>query len=109
LHVLELASQLDLTAGQLADTQALFQRMQTAARAQGAALVEAERHLDHLYASRSATSKNVADQLARIEMLRARLRGIHLGAHLEQAALLDSHQVVRYARLRGYAARHHAP
>jgi Spy/CpxP family protein refolding chaperone len=109
LHVLELATQLDLTAAQIADTQALFERMRTAARVQGAALVEAERDLDQLFATGSATAKNVAERLARIEALRARLREIHLGAHLEQAALLEAQQIFRYAQLRGYAAHRHAP
>lgn len=109
LHVLELATQLDLSAEQLAETRTLFERMRTAARAAGAALVDAERNLDRLYATRSATAESVTDQLSRIEMLRARLRGVHLNAHLEQAAILDGHQILRYAQLRGYAAHHHAP
>lgn len=109
MHVLELATQLELTPEQLASTRTLFERMRAAARADGAALVEAERELDRLYASRTATTRNVETQLARIESLRTRLRGIHLGAHLEQAALLSRHQVMRYAQLRGYGAHEHAP
>lgn len=107
-HVLELAGELDLTTSQRAATQALFERMRASARAEGAALIEAERTLDGLYASRTATRASVNAQLARIENLRARLRGLHLDAHLEQAALLDRHQVAMYAQLRGYGAgRHH--
>ena len=108
-HVIELATQLDLSAEQLAATRSLFERMRTAARAEGSALVEAERSLDRLYATRSATAESVTEQLRRIEQLRARLRGVHLNAHLEQAAILDAHQILRYAQLRGYAAHHHAP
>lgn len=109
MHVLELATQLELTPRQLASTRTLFERMRAAARAEGAALVEAERDLDRLYSTRTATAQNVEAQLARIESLRARLRGIHLGAHLEQTALLSRHQVMRYAQLRGYGAHEHAP
>lgn len=106
-HVLELAEQLGLSAAQRKATEALFDRMRASARAEGAALIEAERTLDGLYASRTATRESVNAQLARIESLRARLRGLHLDAHLEQAALLDAHQVALYARLRGYGAAHH--
>ena len=65
--------------------------MRAGARAEGAALVEAERTLDALYASKKATRESVDAQLGRIEALRARLRGLHLNAHLEQAALLTRH------------------
>jgi hypothetical protein len=108
LHVLELAEPLELTPEQLAKTRALFDRMRDAARVEGAALVEAERQLDRLYASRRATAENVTAQLARIEAGRARLRGVHLNAHLEQAALLSKHQIAQYAQLRGYGAHHHS-
>ena len=38
---------------------------------------------------------------------RARLRGVHLNAHLEQAALLTPGQLTRYAVLRGYESNKH--
>lgn len=106
-HVLELSEQLGLSESQLHATQALFDRMRADARAEGAALVEAERALDALYASKSATRESVNAQLARIEALRARLRGLHLNAHLEQAALLTRHQIAMYAQARGYGAVNH--
>lgn len=106
-HVLELAAQLDLNADQLASTRDIFERMQKAARADGAALIDAERALDALYEAKTATFENVREQLARIEKIRAHLRGIHLLAHLEQAALLTPHQRARYAELRGYASDSH--
>jgi hypothetical protein len=109
LHVLELAEPLELTPEQLARTRALFDRMRDAARIEGAALVAAERQLDRLYATRSATVENVDAQLATIEAGRARLRGVHLNAHLEQAALLSKQQIARYAQLRGYGAHRHSP
>ena len=107
-HVLELALQLELSAAQLEQTRELFARMQEAAQADGAALIEAERRLDALYASKTATVRNVRAQLGRIERIRAHLRGIHLDAHLEQAALLTQDQRARYAELRGYSDHSHA-
>jgi Spy/CpxP family protein refolding chaperone len=106
-HVLELAAQLDLSASQLAGTHDISQRMQQAARANGVALIEAERALDALYESKTATFENVRGQLARIENIRAHLRGVHLNAHLEQAALLTPHQRARYTELRGYSSDAH--
>jgi len=106
-HVLELAAELELSEAQRLATKVLFERMRAAARADGAALVEAERALDALYVSREPTPALVDAHLARIEGLRAKLRGVHLHAHLEQAALLTRHQVMRYAQLRGYGATHH--
>ena len=106
-HVLEHAAQLELRSGQLAATRGIFERMQKAARADGAALIEAERALDVLYESRTATFENVQEQLKQIERIRAHLRGVHLNAHLEQAALLTPHQRALYARLRGYAGDTH--
>jgi Spy/CpxP family protein refolding chaperone len=105
-HVLDLAAPLELSHTQRVATEALFERMRADARRTGTDLVEAERTLDALYATRSATPERVGRQLANIESLRARLRGIHLNAHLEQASLLTKQQVALYARLRGYDGGH---
>lgn len=107
-HVLELASQLELDTGQLAGTQEIFARMQRTAKTDGAALIQAERGLDALYAAKTATRGNVQAQLAKIEKIRAHLRGVHLNAHLEESTLLTPHQRMRYAELRGYAVNAHA-
>ncbi len=107
LHVLELAESLALTPEQRTATRELFGRMQAAARKEGAALIEAERRLDHLYATHRATRAAVEQELSRIEAIRTRLRGVHLDAHLEQAGLLNAGQIAAYARLRGVEARHH--
>ena len=106
-HVLSLSAELGLSAQQIEYTRQLFERMQKQARADGAALIEAERRLDRLYASRTATVANVNRQLARIEAARAHLRGVHLNAHLEQTRLLNAAQVARYSELRGYSTEHH--
>lgn len=46
---------------------------------------------------------NCARRLDRIEESRARLRYIHLAAHLETVKLLTKEQIARYNKLRGYA------
>ena len=106
LHVLELAEQLGLSADQRASTEELFKSMQGDARKLGRALIEEERRLDRLFASDQADPERIAEALERIAAVQARLRGIHLQAHLVQAAILTPPQVVRYAELRGYAEAH---
>jgi hypothetical protein len=108
-HVLALAGELGLSEAQRRDTQALFATMESAAIALGKELVEEERRLDRLFADRAATRDNVSSSLARIGALQARLRGVHLDAHLEQVRILSAEQVAHYVRLRGYSghAGHH--
>ena len=109
-HVLELASELDLTAEQRTRTQALFASMQTKAVALGSQLVDEERKLDRLFASTSITQNSLQESVARIGELQADVRAAHLEAHLEQAKILTPEQRAHYLRLRGYHApgAHHA-
>jgi Spy/CpxP family protein refolding chaperone len=104
-HVLELASQLQLTAEQKAETEALFKRMRARAIPLGKELVEEERALNRLFASRSVTPETLNGVLARIgRQLQGRIRQAHLDAHLEQTALLSPEQLRRYNGLRGYGS-----
>ena len=101
-HVLELDVALALDATQRRRTQTLFEAMEQDAILLGKALVEAERRLDHLFASGAITPQSLASVLAETGDLQARLRGVHLQAHIEQARILTHEQVARYAQLRGY-------
>lgn len=102
-HVLEHTAALGLDPARLAATRALHARMAAAARALGAGVVEEERALDAAFADRSIDAATLADRLRRIAALQGELRGVHLGAHLEQTALLAPAQIAAYGRLRGYA------
>jgi Spy/CpxP family protein refolding chaperone len=101
-HVLELAPQLSLTPEQRARTQALFASMQAEAMQLGRALVEQERELDRLFASKTITPERLAMALTEIGSLQAQVRGAHLRAHLAQVQILTPEQNARYAELRGY-------
>jgi hypothetical protein len=105
LHVLELADRLALTSAQRAATEALHARMQRAAVAAGGELIDAERELDRLFATRTVAPASLTAALDRVARAQAQLRGAHLQAHLAQARILDARQVAMYNRLRGYAAR----
>jgi len=106
LHVLELAGPLELTPAQRSATEQLFSRMQEAAKARGAMLVDAERALDMLFRSGKAQAETLGRQLDAIAQARARVRQSHLEAHLEQMRILTATQVERYNRLRGYGSHH---
>lgn len=105
-HVLELASELALTPEQRAQTETLFASMQLKASTLGRALVDKERQLDQLFASRAITSESLKEALDEIGSLQARLRGAHLEAHLAQSAILTAGQNARYVQLRGYGGAH---
>ncbi len=102
LHVLELARELGLTPEQRARTEALFASMQRDASALGARLVDEERALDALFATRQVDASRLADATKRIGALQAELRRVHLDAHLEQTRILTAAQTARYVELRGY-------
>jgi Spy/CpxP family protein refolding chaperone len=103
-HVLDLADALDLTAGQRAQTQRLFEAMQAQAIVLGKQLLAAEAALDELFATGQAS--DVAVEIAALEIGRAQgaLRGHHLRYHVAMREVLSSHQIMRYQQLRGYAA-----
>jgi hypothetical protein len=103
-HVLELAKELRLSDAQAESTRVLMTQHKREASRLGTELVEAERELDGLFATRQATSEAVDRATARIGSLQAQLRAEHLRTHLAQTALLDARQVQRYAALRGYGS-----
>jgi hypothetical protein len=106
-HVLDLAEELDLTAAQRAETQALFAQMQASARDLGAELVAVERALDESFRDRTIDDSSLTELVARIGHIESRLRAVHLTAHLRQTQILSEHQVARYMVLRGYGGGEH--
>lgn len=102
MHVLELATQLNLTPEQKTKVQELFGGMQKQAKALGEALITAERELDSLFKSRQIASASLDSQTHKIAQLQGQLRAVHLGKHLEMVQILTSEQVTAYNRLRGY-------
>jgi Spy/CpxP family protein refolding chaperone len=104
LHVLELADRLELDADQRRRTQALYERMRREATAAGEQLIQAEAHLDRMFALGHATAERIAAQTQVAAAQEARLRTIHLSAHLEMRDILTPGQIESYVRLRGYAA-----
>ena len=103
-HILELADQLGLDAGQRDAVQAIWDAMNADARAIGAELIAAEAALDAAFEARSVDAGTLPVLVSAAEDARGRLRARHLAAHLEAAPILSRHQRMTYDRLRGYAA-----
>lgn len=106
-HVLELASQLQLTDPQLQATRTLHARMEARAKALGAELVAAELALERLFRAGTVDEPGLNAALSTIGRLQAELRGVHLQAHLAQRAMLTAEQTQLYVHLRGYGGGPH--
>jgi Spy/CpxP family protein refolding chaperone len=101
-HVLDLAQQLALTPEQADAVEDVFRRMQRDAVASGQQYLSAERALDSAFRSGAVDAgalSRISDDAGRAH---AALRAVHLAAHIETKALLTSHQIMLYKRLRGY-------
>lgn len=101
-HVLDLAEELELTPSQVAQTEALFEKMRRNAITLGKALLAAEAALDRDFQRGASSPESLQSALLEIGRIRARLRYVHLEAHLQQARLLTAEQVATYDELRGY-------
>jgi Spy/CpxP family protein refolding chaperone len=101
-HVLDLAAALDLTPEQRRAVAAIKDRMSAAAKPLGTDLVDRERALDRQFADARITEPELRALTATIGELQAKLRAIHLNAHIETKRVLTPEQVARYAALRGY-------
>ena len=102
MHVLELSSELKLTASQTQDVQASFDRMKASAQRLGAEIIKQEAALDAAFAERKINEAALGKATASIGKLQAELRATHLKAHLETTEILTKEQVALYVKLRGY-------
>ena len=105
-HVLDLATELQLTAEQKRRTNELFEAMRQETSTLGAQVIEAERTLDRLFAEKQATPQSVAAATQAAGTAQGALRAAHLRYHLAMMDVLTPQQVAAYNRLRGYAAHH---
>jgi Spy/CpxP family protein refolding chaperone len=101
-HVLELADQLGLDADQKSRVQRAFEKMRKEAIAAGEAVIAAEAHLDRLFVQKQVSYDRIDAQTAVAAGQEARLRAIHLKAHLEMVEILTPEQTESYNRLRGF-------
>lgn len=102
LHVLELASKIDLSAAQKVETERLYAEMLVAAKEQAENVIEAERELDSLFAQQKATVETISSAVTKAAEAHGRLRETHLRYHLSMMSVLTPEQVTVYNKLRGY-------
>jgi hypothetical protein len=102
MHALEHADALGLDAGQRARLSAMMAAMRAEAIAAGARLIEAERALDRLFASGTATPASVRSATAAVAAAQGELRAVHLVTHIAARDVFTPPQLVRYDVLRGY-------
>lgn len=102
-HVLKMKHELYLTADQEEQANRIVQQMHREAVAEGKILIAEEQALENAFRERSINNKGLRDQLGRIEASRAKLRYIHLAAHLAMVRVLSATQIDRYNELRGYS------
>jgi Spy/CpxP family protein refolding chaperone len=107
MHVLELGDQLKLTPEQRDALHGLMDAHKADARSIGARLVEAERRLDRLFASKGVSAENLRLGVRTAEELRGEYRLAHLDTHRRTRDLLTAEQLALYDRLRGYGEAAH--
>lgn len=101
-HVLELAEELELSAAQRRQIQAIFDAMNTQARVLGAQMVAAEAALNASFKDGAINRDALADLVASSAEIESDLRALHLAAHLETKPVLSRHQIMIYNTARGY-------
>ncbi len=104
MHVLELAEQLGLSAGQRAAVQRLMDAHKAEARAIGARRVDAERAIDALFRSGKVEPGALGKAVQEAAAIEGEYRLSHLETHRRTRGLLNEEQVARYDHLRGYEA-----
>jgi Spy/CpxP family protein refolding chaperone len=102
-HLLELQEELDLTEGQIAEIEAIFQAMRDEAMQAGDRFIAAEAAVSDGFADPDLTEAQLRVLLEASASARADLRFIHLSRHLQTVKHLTRHQVMQYNILRGYA------
>lgn len=98
-HVLDMASDLKLTADQRAAMEKIFAAMKEKALARGKELFEAQARLEQMFRD-ARPEADLREQSFRIDSIHAELRWIHLSAHLAAQKILTAEQIAKYTHLR---------
>ena len=101
-HVLDMASELQLTDRQRIEIELIYQNMSDKAKAIGAAIIAIEQDMDRAFANKTITQANLKLILDKSADLYGQLRFVHLSAHLNTVQMLTVEQVQMYNKMRGY-------
>ncbi|MGB0732328.1 MAG: hypothetical protein ACPGPF_01135 [Pontibacterium sp.] len=103
-HILELKEQLELTAQQESTIQALWQDMNQQAQTYGARYLQSEAKIEQFFAQGQTDQDVLSQLLDESASSLAKLRSVHLQAHIAAKPVLTYHQNMLYQKLRGYNA-----
>ena len=101
-HVLDLSSQLKLSAQQTKEIEVAFEQMQSQAKSLGKTIVSKEQELSEAFASGKITNAELEKETNELAQLYGKLRKTHLQAHLQINPLLSAEQIQKYNQIRGY-------
>lgn len=101
-HVLDMASELQLSSEQTTSITTIFDSMNKDAVGLGQDIVDTEALLSQSFADKTISDERLQELLGQLTSLYAELRQVHLQAHLAVTPLLSAEQVAKYQELRGY-------
>jgi hypothetical protein len=92
-HVLDMASELQLTDRQTMKIHLIYQKMSNKAKGIGSAIISIEYNMDRAFANKTITEENLNLMLDKSTKLYGQLRFVHLSAHLDTVQMLTMAQV----------------
>ena len=101
-HVLDLSSELNLSAQQTEEIEVAFEQMESRAKSLGQTIVNKEQKLSEAFASGTISDDELERATNELAQLYGELRKTHLQAHLNINPLLSTEQIQKYNELRGY-------
>jgi Spy/CpxP family protein refolding chaperone len=101
-HILDLSSQLSLTAAQEVKIGESYHTMNNEAKAIGTQIIAVEKEMNEAFSNKTITEEELRMLLEISADLYGQLRYIHLAAHLETVNVLTPEQIHLYNKLRGY-------
>jgi hypothetical protein len=101
-HVLDMASELQLTDMQRTEIEHIYQNMSNKAKSIGAAIIAIEQDMDTAYANKTITEEELRLMLDKSADFYGQLRYVHLSAHLDTVQILTIEQIQMYNKMRGY-------
>ncbi len=105
-HVLDAieASELEVTAEQKEQIEALYEEMRAEAIELGEAIIDLEEFIDDTFVNGTMTEEFLQENVTKSAELYGQLRIVHLKYHLEMVEILTPEQVAEYNDLRGYTS-----
>jgi len=104
-HVLDFASQLQLSEAQQSKVQEIYNQMHGEAVRLGKMILQKEEDLDNSFKKDDTDPNKLKTLVMEIARLRGELRLVHLLAHLEMKRVLSQGQIEKYDELQGYRTR----